>query len=124
MVEQNERHIRQLNRMHRLNERKWNQDARLDMQNNWTIALTNRETTLENKFTMIDLRRTNLNTAWSIHMEELVRMETILNEELDIVINREINITTQEITVIETVRELAEDMGVCAMVDPETPVIM
>lgn len=124
MVEQNERHLRQLNRMHRLNERKWNQDARLDMQNNWTIALTNRETTLENKFTMIDLRRTNLNTAWSIHMEELVRMETILNEELDIVINREINITTQEITVIETVRELAEDMGVCAMVDPETPVIM
>lgn len=124
MVEQNERHLRQLNRMHRLNERKWNQDARLDMQNNWTIALTNRETTLENKFTMIDLRRTNLNTAWSIHMEELVRMETILNEELDIVINREIDITTQEITVIETVRELAEDMGICAMVDPETPVIM
>lgn len=124
MVEQNERHLRQLNRMHRLNERKWKQDARLEMQNNYTIALTNRETTLVNKFDMLELRRTNLNTAWSIHMEELVRMETILKEELDIVINREVTITTQEITVVETIRELAEDMDICPMVDSETPVVM
>jgi glutathione synthase/RimK-type ligase-like ATP-grasp enzyme len=124
MVEQNERHLRQLNRMHRLNERKWKQDARLEMQNNYTIALTNRETTLVNKFDMLELRRTNLNTAWSIHMEELVRMETILKEELDIVINREVTITNQEITVVETVRELAVDMEICPMVDSETPVVM
>lgn len=124
MVEQNERHLRQLNRMHRLNERKWKQDARLDMQNNYFIALTNRETTLVNKFDMLELRRTNLNTAWTIHLDEVVRMETILKEELDIVINREVTITTQEITVVETIRELAEDMDICPMVDSETPVVM
>lgn len=124
MVEQNERHLRQINRMHRLNERKWKQDARLDMQNNYFIALTNRETTLVNKFDMLELRRTNLNTAWTIHLDEVVRMETILKEELDIVINREVTITTQEITVVETIRELAEDMDICPMVDSETPVVM
>jgi membrane-associated HD superfamily phosphohydrolase len=123
MIEQNERHTRQLDRMHRLNERKWRQDARLELQNNYHIALTNRETTLTNKFEMLENRRTNLNTAWSIHTEEVQRMEQILIVEEEIVTNREIQITEQEITVVETVRVLAESMDICPMADSETPVM-
>ena len=69
MTEQNERHTRQMNRMHRLNERKWRQDARLDLTNNYFIALTNRETTIISKMEMLELRRINLHTAWSLYLE-------------------------------------------------------
>jgi hypothetical protein len=69
MTEQNERHTRQMNRMHRLNERKWRQDARLDLINNYFIALTNRETTIISKMEMLELRRINLHTAWSLFLE-------------------------------------------------------
>lgn len=73
---------------------------------------------------MLEERRINLNTAWAIHTEEVQKMETILREELEIVVNREIQITEQEITVVETVRELAENLEICPMTDPETPVVM
>lgn len=69
MTEQNERHTRQMNRMHRLNERKWRQDARLDLINNYFIALTNRETTIISKMEALELRRINLHTAWSLFLE-------------------------------------------------------
>jgi hypothetical protein len=93
MIEQNERHYRQLNRMHRLNERKWRQDATLEEHNNYTISLTNREITLIDKFALVDLRRINLNTAWVIQQEEQRITEEILRQELEMVINREITIT-------------------------------
>lgn len=115
MIEQNERHYRQLNRMHRLNERKWRQDATLEEHNNYTISLTNREITLIDKFALVDLRRINLNTAWVIQQEEQRITEEILRQELEMVINREITITHQETTLIETVRILAETVGVCPM---------
>ena len=115
MTEQNERHIRQLERMHRLNLRKVRQDARLERQNNHTITLMSRETTLIEKLSLVDLRRINLNTAWEIHQQEVEITMDILRRELEMVIKRESTITTQEITVVETVRILAEDLGVCSM---------
>ena len=49
-------------------------------------------------------------------------MEDILREELEIVVNRERDITIQEEDVTETVRKLAETVGVCPFIDSETPV--
>jgi hypothetical protein len=120
MTEQNERHTRQLARMHRLNERKWRQDAWLERLNEHTISLTDRETTLIHKLSLVDLRRINLNTAWEIHLEEVEITKEILRQELELVIQREKTITTQEVTVVETVRILAEDLGVCPMPDEES----
>jgi hypothetical protein len=119
MTEQNERHLRQLDRMHRLNARKYRQDARLEQQNTHTISLTNRETTLIEKLSLVDLRRINLNTAWEIHLEEVEITKEILRREIEMIISREATITTQEVTVIQTVRILAEDLGVCPMPEEE-----
>jgi hypothetical protein len=66
---------------------------------------------------MVNHRRINLHTAWDIHYEEIATMEEILRQELEMVINREQAITLQEITVVETIRILAEDLGVCGMPD-------
>lgn len=56
--------------MNRLNLRKWRQDERMELQNSYTVALTNRETTLVNKLTMVDMRRINLTTAWRLFYEQ------------------------------------------------------
>jgi hypothetical protein len=117
MTEQNERHLRQMSRMERLNLRKWRQDERQDLQNSFTIALTNRETILTNKFNMLEMRRINLSTAWSLfYVQQEMELEIIRQEE-EMVITRERHITEHEITVVETIRILAEDLGVCAMPD-------
>jgi hypothetical protein len=117
MTEQNERHLRQISRMERLNLRKWRQDERQDLQNSFTIALTNRETILTNKFNMLEMRRINLSTAWNLfYVQQEMELEIIRQEE-EMVITRERHITEHEITVVETIRILAEDLGVCAMPD-------
>lgn len=68
---------------------------------------------------MVELRRINLNTAWTVHEEEVTRMEEILREELTIVVNREFAISRQEIDVTETIRTLAESFGVCPFEEEE-----
>jgi hypothetical protein len=64
---------------------------------------------------MLDMRRINLTTAWRLFYDQQEIELTILRQEEEMVIERERRIREQEITVVETIRILAEDLGVCGM---------